>query len=83
MNTSLIVQYAIVVLMVLGSVWVVLKKQFPSAQRRLQATFAQWLLKQKRSAKIQALGRRLAPPVQLGNTCGGCDNCPPRRGKQH
>jgi len=83
MNSSLILQYLIIALMVLASVWVVLKKQFPGTVGRLKSRLAQWLLKPQRSAKIQALGRRLAPPVQLGSTCGGCDSCPPGRGKQH
>jgi len=83
MTTSLILQYIIISLMALASVWVVLKKQFPGTLRRLQGGLAQWLIKRQRFAKIQALGRRLAPPVQLGTSCDSCHNCSPGRDRQH
>jgi len=83
MNTSLILQYVIIAFMVWVSVWVVLKKQFPGLLRQMQGKLAQWLIRPQRSAKIQALGRRLAPSVQLDTACTGCHTCSPERAKQH
>jgi len=83
MNTSLILQYFIIALAVLASVYVVLKKQFPGTVRYLRKAVAQWLLRPQRSARIQALGRKLAPSVQLGNSCDGCHNCTAEGRKLH
>lgn len=84
MDRGLLLQYAIIVLAVLASAWVVLKKQFPGVVRRLRGALALWLVKPHRSPRLQALGRRLAPPAAGGaGACGGCDGCGPTPPKQH
>lgn len=83
MERGLLLQYAIIALAVLASAWVVLKKQFPGVLRRLRGALALYLLKPQRSARMQALGRRLAPPASGGDSaCGGCDGCGPRPPKR-
>ena len=78
MDRGLLLQYAIIALAVLASAWVVLKKQFPGVVRRLRGALALWLVKPQRSLRLQALGRRLAPPASGGDGgCGGCGPTPP------
>ncbi|MDQ1093365.1 hypothetical protein QE400_002778 [Xanthomonas sacchari] len=83
MSASLLLQYLVIALAVLVSAWVVLKKQFPGAARKLRGALALRLLRPGRASWLQALGRRIAPPVSAGTgACGGCDSCgptPPRR----
>ncbi|WP_254458115.1 DUF6587 family protein [Xanthomonas sacchari] len=83
MSASLLLQYLVIALAVLVSAWVVLKKQFPGTSRKLRGALALRLLRPGRAAWLQALGRRIAPPVSAGaGACGGCDSCgptPPRR----
>ena len=61
MDAGLLIQYLIVAAAVLASVWVVMKKQFPGATRRLRSTLALALLKPGRAAWMQGLGRKIAP----------------------
>ena len=83
MERGLLLQYAIIALAVLASAWVVLKKQFPGVLRRVRSALALRLLKPQRSARMQALGRWLAPPASAGDSaCGGCDGCGPRPPKR-
>ncbi|CBA15843.1 DUF6587 family protein [Xanthomonas albilineans] len=83
MSASLLLQYLLIVLAVLVSAWVVLKKQFPGTVRWLRSALARVLLRPGRPAWLQSLGRLIAPPPTVGaGACGGCDNCgpaPPRR----
>ncbi|HBS57234.1 MAG TPA: hypothetical protein DEA38_16090 [Stenotrophomonas sp.] len=80
MDTGLLIQYLIVAVAVLASVWVVMKKQFPGTTRRLRSTLALALLKPGRAAWMQGLGRRIAPPASGGGgACGGCDSCGPTK----
>ncbi|WP_411850872.1 DUF6587 family protein [Stenotrophomonas sp. LGBM10] len=83
MSAGLLLQYVVVALIVLFSAWVVLKKQFPGTVRKVRGALALALLKPDRSAALQALGRKVAPPASGGGgACGGCDNCgptPPKR----
>jgi len=84
MDRGLLLQYAIIAVAVLASAWVVLKKQFPGTVRRLRGALALWLAKPQRSPRLQALGRRLAPPAAGGaGACGGCDGCGPTPPRQH
>jgi len=84
MDRGLLLQYAIIALAVLASAWVVLKKQFPGTVRRLRGALALWLLKPQRPPRLQALGRRLAPPAVGGDDgCGGCGGCGPNPPRQH
>ncbi|MCU1020857.1 DUF6587 family protein [Stenotrophomonas maltophilia] len=84
MDAGLLLQYLLVALAVLVSAWVVLKKQFPGSVRRMRGALALALLKPGRADWLQALGRRIAPPVSGGGSaCGGCDSCGPTPPKQH
>ncbi|MCD0244957.1 hypothetical protein JWH11_04030 [Xanthomonas melonis] len=84
MELSLTLQYVVIAVAVLISVWVVMKKQFPGTVRRLRGALALVLLREGRPAWMQALGRRVAPPAsQGGASCGGCDNCGPTPPRKH
>lgn len=81
MDTSLALQYVIIAVLVVASVWVVLKKQFPGPLRKTRIALALPLLREGRANWQQALGRWIAPAGSLvngrigGKDCGGCDNC--------
>ena len=75
MDTGLLIQYLIIAVAVLVSVWVVLKKQFPGTVRKLRGVLALALLKPGRAAWLQALGRRIAPPATGGG--GACGSTAP------
>ena len=78
MSTSLLLQYAVIALAVLLSLWVVAKKQFPGSVRKLRVALALPLLREGRSGWIRAIGLRISPVAQGGDSaCGGCDNCGP------
>lgn len=84
MDAGLLLQYVVIALAVLVSAWVVLKKQFPGAVRKLRSVAALQLLKPHRAAWLQVWGRRLAPAAgKPGSACGGCDSCGPSVPKQH
>ena len=76
MQASLLLQYLVVALAVLASVAVVMRKQFPSATRKLRIALALPLLREGRPAWLRALARKIAPPGQGGGTdCSGCNGC--------
>jgi hypothetical protein len=80
MTTGLLLQYIVVALIVLASAWVVLKKQFPGTVRKARGAIALGLVRPQRATWLQALGRRIAPPVSgAGGACGGCDSCGPTK----
>lgn len=74
---SLALQYPIVALAVAISAWVVLRKQFPRAERRLRIALAAPLVRETRPRWLRAVGRRIAPPsiAAASGACGGCDRC--------
>ncbi|MCL7713658.1 DUF6587 family protein [Stenotrophomonas mori] len=83
MQRGLLLQYLLIALAVLASAWVVLKKQFPGTVRRVRGALALWLLRPQHPPRLQAWGRRLAPPAATGGACGGCDSCGPPPPRQH
>lgn len=84
MSIGLLLQYIVVVLIVMISAWVVLKKQFPGTVRKMRGAIALGLVKPQRAGWLQALGRKIAPPASGGaGACGGCDSCGPSTPKQH
>lgn len=84
METGLLLQYVVIALAVLVSAWVVMKKQFPGTVRRARGAIALGLVKPRRAAWLQALGRKIAPPASGdGGACGGCDSCGPTPPKRH
>ncbi|CEH66273.1 conserved hypothetical protein [Xanthomonas citri pv. citri] len=86
MTLPLTLQYLVIAIAVLVSLWVVMKKQFPGVLRRLRGALALalGLLRRGRPAWMQALGRRVAPPAaQNVSACGGCDSCGPTPPRSH
>lgn len=79
MTVSLALQYVVIALAALVSLWVVMKKQFPNATRRVRVAVAVPMVREGRPGWVRALGRRIAPPVMggAGGACGGCDSCAP------
>ncbi|WP_017164298.1 DUF6587 family protein [Xanthomonas phaseoli] len=67
MTLSLTLQYLVIAIALLVSLWVVMKKQFPGVLHRLRGALALGLVRRGRPAWMQALGRRVAPPA---NSCG-------------
>ena len=79
MSAWLLLQYVVIALAVLLSVWVVAKKQFPGSVRKLRVALALPLLREGKPAWVRSLGLRISPVPQTGNAaCGGCDNCGPK-----
>lgn len=79
MSTSLLLQYFVIAVALLLSVWVVAKKQFPGSLRKLRVAIALRLLGEGRPAWMQSVGRRVSPVKQTGaDGCGGCDSCGPK-----
>lgn len=78
MTASLLLQYSVIAMAVLLSVWVVAKKQFPGSVRKLRVALALPLLREGKPAWMRAIGLRVSPVTQGGDSaCGGCDNCGP------
>jgi len=78
-SASLLLQYTVIAVAVLLSVWVVAKKQFPGSVRRLRISLALPLLREGKPAWVRAIGLRVSPVAQAGDAaCGGCDNCGPK-----
>jgi hypothetical protein len=76
MERGLVLQYGVIVLAVVASAAFVARRQFPNAARRLRGALALWLVRDGRSPRMRAFGRRIAPPARIaGDACGGCDGC--------
>lgn len=79
MSTGLALQYIAIGLAVLASLVVVMRRQFPSATRRLRVACALPLLREGRPGWVQGLGRWIAPEGKASaSACGGCDGCEPK-----
>ncbi|MDN5923556.1 MAG: hypothetical protein L0H70_00995 [Xanthomonadales bacterium] len=72
MSTSLWIQYVLVGIIVLGSLWVVLRKLAP---KRWFAAASIHLARSGRSRLAHALSRRLQPKQATGNCADGCSTC--------
>jgi hypothetical protein len=78
-STSLLLQYAVIALAVLLSVWVVAKKQFPGSVRKLRVALALPLLRESKPAWMRRFGFWISPVGNAEATaCGGCNNCEPK-----
>ena len=76
MDSGLFAQYAVIALVVIASVAIVLRSQFPALTRKLRIAMALPLLREGTPVWMKSLGRRLAPvPRRGGTSCGGCDSC--------
>jgi O-antigen/teichoic acid export membrane protein len=77
-STSLLVQYGVIAVAVLLSLWVVAKKQFPGSVRKLRVALALPLLREGKPAWLRAIGLWISPVGKAGSSaCGGCDGCGP------
>lgn len=78
MGAGLLAQYVVIALAVAVSTAFVAQKQFPAGVRRLRIAFAVPLIRERRAAWLQRLGRWVAPAPKLGEgSCGGCHSCDP------
>jgi hypothetical protein len=76
MHADLLAQYLVIALVVMISVVIVARSQFPAATRKLRIAIALPLLRDGMPGWSRALGRRIAPvPRGKAAGCGGCDNC--------
>jgi hypothetical protein len=76
MSAWLLLQYVVIALAVIISAWVVAKKQFPNATRKLRIAIAVVLVRENKPAWLRAIGKKIAPEVKTSSTgCGGCDGC--------
>ncbi|MEN1957880.1 DUF6587 family protein [Luteimonas changyuni] len=76
MDAGLALQYAVVAAVVALSAWMVLRRQFPAAARRLRVAVAIPLVREGKPRWMRTIGRRIAPPVtQGGKGCGACGGC--------
>ena len=76
MDGGLLAQYFVIALVVVASIAIVARSQFPAATRKLRIAVALPLLREGMPGWARLLGRRLAP-VPRGKTagCAGCDSC--------
>lgn len=78
MHMPLSLQYIVIALVVLASVVVVMRKQFPNATRKLRIALALPLLREGAPGWIKPIGRAIAPPARAADKgCGGCNGCDP------
>ncbi len=75
MSTSLLVQYVVVGLIVLASVWIVLRKLARKLTNRWLAAASIHFSQPGHSALAQAFGRRLQPREATGDCSDGCSTC--------
>lgn len=74
----LMLQYIVIALVVLASIVVVMRKQFPNATRRMRIALALSLLRESAPGWLKPVGRAIAPPARgAGKGCDGCDGCGP------
>jgi hypothetical protein len=74
-STGLLVQYAVVGVVVLGSALIVLRKLAPKLTNRWLAAASIRLNQPGRSAWKRAVGRYLQPKEATGNCSDGCSTC--------
>ncbi|HEY1136084.1 MAG TPA: DUF6587 family protein [Xanthomonadaceae bacterium] len=75
-SLSLALQYIVIAVAVLVSVWVVFRKQAPNAARRLRVAIALPLVREGRPGWMRAAGRKIAPASNTSaDGCGGCSGC--------
>jgi hypothetical protein len=74
-STSLLLQYVVIGLAVLASVWIVLRKLARKATNRWLAAASIHFNQPGRGALARALGRRLQPTEATGDCSDGCSTC--------
>ncbi|UIX80189.1 DUF6587 family protein [Xylella fastidiosa] len=75
MSVSLLLQYVVIALAVLVSVFVVVRKYLPGTWGRVCGVLGGYLTRPGLPVWIQRLGYRLVPRMRRVGACHGCDNC--------
>jgi hypothetical protein len=75
MSTSLLLQYVVIALAVLASMFIVLRKLAPKLTNRWMAAASIRYSKSERSAWVRVIGRRLQPKQATGDCSDGCSTC--------
>ena len=79
MSAGLLLQYCVIALVVLASIGVVMRRQFPNATRSLRIACALPLLREGRPRWMRVLGKGIAPATTSKvAACGGCAGCEPK-----
>jgi hypothetical protein len=74
-STSLLLQYVVIGLAVLASVWIVLRKLARKTTNRWLAAASIHFNQPGRGALARAFGRRLQPTEATGDCSDGCSTC--------
>lgn len=75
MSTGLLLQYVVIGLAVLASMWVVLRKLAPKLTNRWMAAASIRYNQPQRRGWVRALGRHLQPKQATGDCSDGCSTC--------
>lgn len=75
MSTSLLLQYVVIGLAVLYSVWLVLRKLAPKLTNRWMAAASIRYNQPRRPAWVRKFGRSLQPKQATGDCSDGCATC--------
>ncbi len=75
MSTGLLMQYVVIALAVLASVWIVLRKLARKMTNRWLAAASIQFSRSGRGALARAIGRRLQPAEATGDCSDGCSTC--------
>ena len=75
MSAGLLLQYVVIALAVLASVWIVLRKLARKTTNRWLAAASIRFNQPGRGALARAFGRRLQPTEATGDCSDGCSTC--------
>lgn len=75
MNTSLLIQYVVIGVVVLASALYAFRKLAPQLTNRWLAAASIHFSQPEHAAWIRAFGRRLQPRQATGNCSDGCSTC--------
>ncbi|WP_350016963.1 DUF6587 family protein [Rhodanobacter sp. IGA1.0] len=75
MSAGLLLQYVVIGLAVLASVWIVLRKLARKTTNRWMAAASIHFSQSGRGALVRAFGRRLQPKEATGDCSDGCSTC--------
>ncbi|MGB3270585.1 MAG: DUF6587 family protein [Rhodanobacter sp.] len=75
MNAGLLLQYVVIAMAVLASVWIVLRKLARKTTNRWLAAASIHFNQPGRGALARAFGRRLQPTEATGGCSDGCSTC--------
>ncbi|HHW4679011.1 MAG TPA: DUF6587 family protein [Xylella sp.] len=75
MGVSLLLQYVVIALAVLVSVFVVVRRHFPVTWSRVCRVLGLYLTRPRRPVWVQRLGHRLVPKMRRAGACDRCGDC--------